>query len=281
MKQKLLAGALSLVLAVTFLAGCGSNQEQNSSSLPTSSPSSSQTAEKTAVNLGVISGPSGVGAVNLMQENEDEKAANDYTVSVASSPEEVVGKIASGELDLAAVPTNVACSLYAKTNGGVKMIAVSTLGVLYIVENGDTINSIADLSGKTIYSTGQGANPEYILNHLLEKNGVTDAKVEFLEQNDELAQKLVSGEASVALVPEPLVSTVTTKNQDLRTALNVNDEWDKIEPDGKLMMGCIVARNAFIEEHPEAIEAFLTEYQASIEKATSDISCLLYTSRCV
>lgn len=148
------------------------------------------------MNVFGIKGPTGIGLVNLMKANEEKTAQNDYTFSVLSTPDEAVAKVASGEADIAAVPTNLASALYAKTNGKVKMLAVNTLGVLYILENGTAINSVKDLKGKTIYSTGQGANPEYVLRYVLEKNGLDpdkDVKLEFLSENDELATQLASG----------------------------------------------------------------------------------------
>ncbi len=271
----LLAAALSAAL---LLAGCSGTEGDNSSQAGGSSAPATTTtgaAEKVEANVFAIKGPTGVGMVNLMAANDEGAAANQYTFQVASSPEEVVAKVANGEADIAAVPTNVAANLYKKTEGKVQMLAVNTLGVLYIMENGNTIQSVADLKGKTIYSTGQGANPEYVLRYILTKNGIDpdkDVTIEFRSENDELATLLATGEAKIALVPEPNVTTVKAKNADLRVALDVNEEWDKASGgESKLMMGCVVARSEFIEEHPDAVDAFLKEYKASIEKAASDL----------
>ena len=275
---------MAVVLALTLFAGCAAQGGETTSSAAgetssagevSSAPESSAApAEKTDVNLMMIKGPTGIGAVHLMEANDNDEAANHYNVTIAESPEDVVAKIANGEADIAAVPTNVAASLYQKTSGKVEMLAVNTLGVLYILENGDGIEEISDLKGKTIYSTGQGSNPEYILNYLLEQNGLTpgeDVTVKFLSQNEELATVLATGEADVALVPEPTVTTVLTKNADLRIALNVTDEWAKVDDQSRLMMGCVVARKDFIDANPEAVEAFLEEYKASIEAAVGDV----------
>lgn len=231
-------------------------------------------AEKAKVRLMMIKGPTGIGAVQLMKENDGAKTENTYQISIAESPEDVVAKIANGEADIAAVPTNLAASLYKKTNGGVQLLAVNTLGVLYLMENGESIREMADLRGKTVYSTGQGANPEYILNYLLQKNGLTpgvDVTIKFLSQNEELATALALGEAEIALVPEPTVTTVQSKNTDLRIALNITEEWEKADSESRLLMGCVVARKAFVQENPEATEAFLKEYKASIEAALEDV----------
>ena len=271
--KKITAGLLSVLLAGALLAGCSTGETASSNA--SQQPASSAAAEKTKVNVFGIKGPTGIGLVNLMKANEEKTAQNDYTFSVLSTPDEAVAKVASGEADIAAVPTNLASALYAKTNGKVKMLAVNTLGVLYILENGTAINSVKDLKGKTIYSTGQGANPEYVLRYVLEKNGLDpdkDVKLEFLSENDELATQLASGKAGVALVPEPVVTTVLTKNDKLRVALDMTKEWKNAAGDeSTLMMGCVVARSAFVEKNPQAVKAFLSEYKASIEKATGDV----------
>ena len=170
----------------------------------------------------------------------------------------------------------MAATLYGKTEGKLlKMLAVNTLGVLYIMENGDSIQSAADLRGKTIYTTGQGANPEYVLKYVLEKNGIdpeTDVKIEYVSQNEELAALLANGTAQVAMVPEPTVTTILAQKPELRVALNVTEEWDKASGGAsKLMMGCVVVRSAFAAEHPEAVETFLAEYKASVEKAAAEL----------
>lgn len=175
-------------------------------------------------------------------------------------------------MDIAAAPTNLAAVLYNKTEGQVTMLAVNTLGVLHILENGDTIQTAADLKGKTIYSTGQGANPEYVLRHILQKNNIDpdkDVKIEFVQENEELAALMDSGKASVAMVPEPTATTVLAKNTSIRRALDMTAEWDKVA-DGKLMMGCVIVRNEFLKNQPDAVKTFMTEYEASI-KAASDI----------
>ncbi len=230
---------------------------------------------KPAVRVAALKGPTGVGMVHLMQARQDGTAANDYSFTVSESPEDVAAKVASGEVDLAAVPTNLAAALYAKTSGGVQMVAVNTLGVMYVLENGDTVHSLADLKGRTVYATGQGSNPEYVLRFLLQANGLDpdrDVKIVFKAQHDELATLAVKGDADVALLPEPFVTTVTVKNPKVRVALDLTAEWTKAVTDGsQLMMGGVIARKNFVAKHPEAVASFLTEYRASIEAARTDV----------
>lgn len=276
MKFKRLALTLmAAVLSAATLAGCGnSGAPASSDGSSAQSDTSTTAAAKTDIRVYGIKGPTGVGMVHLMDAQDKGTAANNYQFTVVGSPQEVQAKIINGEADIAAVPTNLAAVLYAKTEGEISMLAVNTLGVLYIMENGEAVQSVADLKGKTIYSTGQGSNPEYVLNYILTRNGLDPAKdvtIKFVEENDELATLVATGEAQVAMVPEPSVTSILAKNSEVRVALNMTEEWDKITDNGsKLMMGCVVVRNEFAEKNPEAVKTFLTEYESSI-KASEDV----------
>lgn len=222
---------------------------------------------KTDVNIVAINGPTGVGMANLWADADAGKTENNYKITTVTAPDQAVAAIVNGSADIAAVPTNLAAMLYKKTEGKVQVLAANTRGVLYVLENGNTIESIQDLKGKTIYTTGQGANPEYILRYLLEKNGLSnDVKIEFVAENTELSTLLINNTASIALVPEPLATTVMTKNADLRVALDINDEWEAVSEKG-LVMGCVVARTEFVEKNKQAVDTFLKEYKASIDTA--------------
>lgn len=268
MKSKRL---LALALSLSLLAACGSRQAN-----PTPAPTAEPTPEVTAtpapvgenVNVAVLKGPTGLGAAKLMAENEAGEAANHYTFQVLAEPTEAVAGLSRAEepFDIAAVPTNLASTLYHKTDGGVQLLALNTLGVLYLLENGDTVHAMADLKGKTIYATGQGANPEYALNYLLRANGVepgTDVTVEW-KASDELTTLMASGEIDLCMLPVPAATSVLMQNADVRKAVSLTDEWEKSGADGVLTMGCVVARTEFVQEHPEAAKAFLEEYGASI-----------------
>ena len=229
--------------------------------------------EKTQVRLGVLKGPTGIGATYLMEENENDEALNKYEITLASEATEIVSLLASNSLDIAAVPINVAASLYNKMNGGVKMIALNTAGVLYIGEKGNSINAVTDLKGKTIYAVGQGANPEYILNYILESNGLKvneDVFVEFLD-SAELVAKAASGEIEVCMLPVPAITTVLVKNSDMRLALDLTSEWQKLNNGSILTMGCIVVRDEFLKDNEEAINNFLEEYNKSINNVKINV----------
>lgn len=265
--KKLLAFLLTLTL-VFALVGCSDTDT-------TSTPSASTDSEAyTAVDMSVayMTGPTGIGMAKLNADSDAKLTANNYTFTVATAAPDITGKFLKGEINIASVPTNVAANLYNKSNGKVRMLAVNTNGVLSILEKGNTIKSVADLKGKTIYSTGKGQNPEYILNYILNKNGInpaTDVTINFVS-SDDLKAKLISGEAEIAMAPEPLATAVMVQNKQLNRALSINDEWSKVS-DTELMMGCVIALDSYVEANPKAVEKFLEEYEASIKFATTNI----------
>ncbi len=229
------------------------------------------------VNIGVLAGPTGIGAVSLMDSNDNGKTTNKYTFTVATANDEIVAGISNGSLDIAAVATNVGSNLYNKTSGEVQIIALNTYGVLYILENGNEVNSIADLKGKKIYCAGQGANPEYVIKYLLEKNGLTysddgsaaDVELEFMDPQA-ITAGMASGEYTLCMLPVPAVTSVKIQNADVRTALDLTAEWSKTGAEGALTMGCVIVRKAFVKDHPGVVESFLEEYKASIDSVISD-----------
>ncbi|MGN0521937.1 MAG: ABC transporter substrate-binding protein [Eubacterium sp.] len=236
---------------------------------------SASKAQKVDVNAYVISGPTGIGAVNMMKNADNGEGSENYSFTVTATPDEVVSKISTGEADIAAVATNLAASLYNKTNGGVKIIAVNTMGVLYALNNtGAEINSIKDLKGRKIYTTGQGANPEYIINYLLTENGLDpekDVTIEYKAEGSELVPVWATDPEAVIIAPQPVASTITAKYEGAKQSLDLTNEWKNTASDSALMMGCVVVRTEFLNEHPDAVEAFLEDYEKSISAATEDI----------
>ncbi|MCE5235290.1 MAG: MqnA/MqnD/SBP family protein [Clostridiaceae bacterium] len=216
-------------------------------------------AQDTAtVRIAALKGPTGMGLVALMGD----EYKNEYAITLSGAPDEVSAGFIAGETDVAAVPINLAAALYNKLGGEAVMIAVNTLGVLYVLENGDTVNALTDLSGKTLYATGQGATPEYVLNYLLEKNGLSDVTVEYKTEHSELAALMAAGEITLGMLPEPNVSAAMAQNENLRVALDLTEEWNKVSAT-PLVQGCLIVRRAFLEEHEGAVKRFLTDYAAS------------------
>lgn len=277
-RSKILALGLALALTAGLLAGCtgGSGSQSPSPTpsqtvTPTPTPSETAPAEKQTVNLAVLKGPSGVGAAKLLADSDAGETANDYAYSILADNTEIVAGLSSGSLDIAAVASNVAANLYNKTNGGIQIAAVSGLGVLYILENGNTVQSMADLKGQTLYATGQGANPEYVLNYLLTENGVDPAEVDIQWKTaDEVSALMASGEARLCMMPVPAATAIQMSNPDVREALDLSAEWDGLNNGSHLTMTCIAVRTAFAQEHPEAVENFLADYAASVEYVKGD-----------
>lgn len=253
--KKTVSLILALVLAFS-VSGCSENKAEIGNE---------------PVNITMLKGSTGIGAVKLMEESEKNEADGNYNINVSAAADDAMAKIISGEVDIAAVPTNIAPLIYNKTNGNIAVLAVNTLGVLYIVENGDSIHTIKDLEGKTIYSSGQGAVPEYVLNYLLEKNNVENVNIVYMTEHAEVAAALADGRADIALLPEPNVTAVIMKNSEIRIAVDVNDEWKKTNG-SELAMGCIVAGKEFIDENKEAVDIFLKEYSESIDYVNNNVS---------
>lgn len=219
----------------------------------------SKKQDDTEIRIAALKGPTGMGMVKLA----DKQNYPNYTVSIEASPDALNPRIISGEVDVAAVPVNLASVLYNKLDGDISVLAVSTLGVLYVVEAGSEVNSVADLAGKTVYATGQGATPEYILNYLLDKNGVAGSvEVNYVGEHAALATMLADGSAEIGMLPEPNVTSTLAGNDDLSIALNLTEEWNKV-CSTELVQGVVIARKSFVNEHPEAIEQFLREYEKS------------------
>jgi len=278
--KKIISLGLSACMALSVLAGCvgpaaASSGDLASSEAVSSAQPSSAAAEKTTIKIAALKGPTGLGMLKLMSDNDAKTAAENYEFTIVGAPDEIVSKISKGEVDVAAVPTNLAATLYNKTEGKVQMAAVNTLGVLSILTKGEDISSIKDLKGKTIYSSGQGSTPEYALNYILSQNGLEvgkDVKVEYKAEHAELAALVVSGKAKIAVLPEPFVTQVTAKDKDVKIALNITDEWNKVAG-GKsvLTMGCLIVRKDFVEQHKEAFDAFLKEYKESTDYTNTKV----------
>ncbi|MBQ8338370.1 MAG: ABC transporter substrate-binding protein [Oscillospiraceae bacterium] len=270
MKNKFLK-TISLILAAAMLslciAGCANDKGGASSVIASQEP-------KTKVNVAVLKGPTALGMLKLMEDNNNKTATNDYKFEVFSAADQLVPNIVNKSIDIAAVPTNLAATLYKKTEKNVSIIAVNTLGVLSIVTNGEEISSVADLKGKTIYATGKGSTPEYALNYILEKNGLKvgeDVTVEYKGEHSELAALVISGEAKIAMLPQPFVTQVTSKNDKVKIALDLSAEWAKIGEGSELVMGCLIVRNDFLSENKAAVDAFLSEYSASTYSANEEL----------
>lgn len=255
-----------LTLVLTVLALCAGLFAQPASEAVTS--------DATPVRVAALKGPTAMGLVQLMDESGAGTVdGNDYSFSIVASPTEMTPMIVRGEVDIAALPANLASVLYNNTDGGVKVLAVNTLGVLYIVQHGDDVSSVQDLAGKTIYASGKGSTPEYALSYILEEAGLADSvTVEWKSEHAECVAAIVNDSDAVALLPQPFVTTAMMQDPSICVALDLNDAWAEVSPDSALITGVIVARTAFVEANGEAVDSFLAQYRESTDYANSDVA---------
>lgn len=256
--KKLLLLLMILTLSVTMLFSCGNKDNENADN----------NDKKTDIKVAVLNGTTGFGMAQLMEQNANGNARNNYTFSVETEGADVIAQLINGSVDIAALPTNAASVVYNRTQGGVRVLALNTLGVLYIVENGTAINSISDLEGKTIYCPAQ--NPQFILQYLLNKNGVNATVDTTYAAPADLRTALASGqlgENAIAVLPEPMVTMAQSANKNLRVALDLTAVWNSDEnaENSQLVQGCVVVRNQFLKKNKDAVNAFLEEYKLSIE----------------
>ena len=263
MKRTLISLFLALAMLLSFAACTGGAQKPAETAAPATAgtESAAQPVDDYKLKIGSLKGPTGMGMAKLINDN---KTSGAYNIELYGAPTDITAALVNGSLDVAAVPVNLAAVINKKTNGDYLVAAVNTLGVLYILENGNTLTSLSDLEGKTLYATGQGSTPEYMLNYILEKNGLKDkVTVEWKADHGELATLLASGDVSFAMLPEPFVTTTLAKNSAIRTVVDLTEEWKKTG-EGMAVQGCIVVSKNVIENHKALLDTFLNEYLASV-----------------
>ena len=288
--KKIIATILTLALVLS-LAACGSSTATTtpSTSTPaTSTPGTSTPADpaptekepqRAAFSVAALKGPTAMGLVQLMKRSGTAPVSTEaelpYTFTLAGAADQVSPLLIKGELDMACVPANLASNLYHKTNGQIITLAINTLGVIYIVETGETLNSLADLAGKTMVGAGKGSTPEYGLRYLLSENNIdpdTGLSIDWKNEHSECVAALASGVASIALLPQPFVTVAQNKIPGLRVALDLTAEWDALDNGSGMVTGVIVARKEVVEANPEAVATFLKDYAESVEWVNSNVS---------
>ena len=289
--MKLLAAALAGTIA---LSGCAKSSDKQASSAETTiaetesskeaSAASTETSEESAdqssnasennenasgaaVRVGSLKGPTSMGLAELMDRAEKGETENDYTFTMVGKADELVGSVANGDLDIVLVPANVASILYTKTQGNVNVIDINTLGVLYVVASDDSISSMEDLKGKTLYMTGKGTTPEYVMNYLLSENGLTDGDVtlEFKSEAVEVASVLKEDPSAVGVLPQPFATAACIQNEALKPVLDLTEQWNLLnkENGSQLVTGVTIVRSDFLKEHEAAVKLFMEDHKAS------------------
>lgn len=293
---KTLALALTLGLLCSGLAGCGQAQSVETVSedlaaesvQPTETVESTETvaegteataentetADGTLVRVASLKGPTSLGLLFLMNKADKGETANTYEFQMATGADEILPLMVKGDLDIALVPANVASVLYHKTQGGVEVIDINTLGVLYMVSGEDGLTNFTDLKGKTIYLTGKGTTPDYVLQYLLAANGMSadDVILEYKSEATEVASVLAEDPTAIGLLPQPFVTAACMQNDALKVIFDLNEEWNKVQgEDGSSMVtGVTVVRKEFLEENEEAVKSFMEDHKASAEDINAD-----------
>jgi NitT/TauT family transport system substrate-binding protein len=267
--------AAGVMLALALLPGCaGTTTAAATTAAATgaASPGGQSSTVKTTIQIASLKGPTTMGLVKLTSDAEAGQGKQDYQATMYGTPDEIVPQLMKGDVDVALLPANLASVLYNKLKGTagsqIEVAAINTLGMLEVLESGDTVKTIADLKGRTIYSTGKGASPEYVLDYLLKQNGLdpaTDVTVEFKSEATEVAAVLASTPGAVGVLPQPYVTVLKAKSPAIRTALTLTDEWAKVTKDSQMVTGVLVVRRAFADANPAAFADFLTDYKASTE----------------
>ena len=271
--KKVISAIVSVLIAGAAFSGC---QSKAATPTVTTAPSVTEAPapEKVEIRIGGLKGPTSMGMVELMEANEKGTSDNSYAFTIAGSADELTPKLVQGELDIAAVPANLASVLYNNTNKAVSLLAVNTLGVVYIVETGNEIQTLSDLKGKTIYATGKGSTPEYNLRYLLKENGLDpdkDVTIEWKTEPTEVVALLSGEKGGIAMMPQPYVTVAQGSVKDLRIAVDLTESWDKLNNGSTLITGVLIVRNEFAEKHPEELQAFLAEYKRSTEYVNANI----------
>ena len=284
MKKRVIILMLLTILSTT-LFGCTQKSKENVESVDKVEELSTENEENTeevhtgqeirVFNVDAMKGPTGMGIAKLIEDSNDLESSKFRTVyRIVGSADEIVANMGNSDLEFATVPANLASVLYNNTKGKVKVLAINTLGVLYIVEKGEVINSIEDLKGLTITAPGKGTTPEFALRNVLMKNGIdpdSDVTLDFKSEASEAAQSFLQGQADVVMLPEPFLTTVLSKNPEARIALDINDEWKNVSDGNSMVTGVLIAKGDIMEEDLEYIDAFLDEYKKSIDFANENV----------
>ena len=227
------------------------------------------------VRVGSLKGPTSMGLVYLMDKAEKGETENHYEFTMTGAADELVGKIASGDLDIALLPANVASVLYTKTQKNVTVLDINTLGVLYVVASDDSIKSIADLKGKTVYMTGKGTTPEYVMNYLISANGLAagDVDLQFKSEATEVASLLKQNPDAIGVLPQPFATAACIQNEALKPVLDLTEQWNALNKDSGSMLvtGVTIVRTDFLRENREPVKLFLADHKESAQYAVDHV----------
>lgn len=264
-KIKRLLAALLAAAMLFSLAACG---DETNGETTTAEESTTDYVRSVKTKVAALNGPTGLGLAKLAADR-----TYAYEVEYFSDPQEIVPLLTKGEVDIAALPVNLAANLYQKTNGGIQILSVNTLGVLYCLQKGDSIKSFDDLKGKTIYATGQGSTPEYIINYVLSEKGIVpgkDVTIEYKTAHNELATLAIEGKVDLCILPEPFATKVLASNEEYKRLIDFTKSWGEVN-EARLVQGVIVARTDYIKENPDIINEFMGFNEVSVNYLSANL----------
>ncbi len=303
-KKSIIALSIAAALSIVSLMGCGNTQNSEESVSESTTAASAEASTETAtdttttevtsteasteaslestanevaekddvtIRIASLKGPTTIGLVNLINDVETGVSDANYEFTMYTAGSDIMAAMANGDIEIGLVPANVAAVMNNKIEGGVSIIDINTLGVLYCVTGDNSITSVADLAGKTVYTTGQGATPEYTIRYLLEQNGITDCTLEFKSEATEVAAFLAEDSSAIAILPQPFVTVALAQNENLSLAFSLDDEWAKVNTDCKIVTGVTVVRNDFLQEHEGAVDDFIKAHEESAKKVSEDL----------
>ena len=264
MKKRILAVMMCIVFCMAGLAGCGKAAEETQ-----------RTQEDVVIRIGSLKGPTSMGLVYLMSQSESGEAEGSYTFTMAAAADELLPQIVSGELDIALVPASVASVLYHKTKGGISVIDINTLGVLYMVSGDVSVDCMEALKGRTVYLTGKGTTPDFVFQYLLAENGLTpdDMTLEYKSEATEVAAILKDDPSAIGILPQPFVTAACMQNEELSVVMDLTAEWADVQGEGgsSLVTGVTVVRKEFLAENPGAVLKFMEAHKASAAYANENV----------
>ncbi len=268
MKKKIMTLLLTMALSVSLLCGCAGTDTQ-----PEAQNAAEVPADDVVVRVAAMKGPTTMGLVKLWQDAEDGTAKGNYEFNMMTGADEIMPMMIKGDMDIALLPANAAANLYQKSEGAITVIDINTLGVLYVVSADDSIASVADLKGKTIYLTGKGTTPDYALQYLLAQHDIdlSEVTLEYKSEATEVAAVLKENPDGIGLLPQPFVTAACAQNEQLQIVLDINAEWEACNDGNGLVTGVTVVRTAFLNEHPEAVDVFMEEHEASAVFANTNV----------
>lgn len=251
---------MSIILCTAFLTGCGSVKSEENT---------------VDITIGSLKGPTSMGLVYQMSQSEKGETADKYTYTMATAADELLPQIVSGDMDIALVPANVAGVLYNKTEGGISVIDINTLGVLYMVSGDNSVQSMEGLRDRIVYLTGKGTTPDYVLQYLLAENGLTtdDVTLEYKSEAAEVVAVLAQNPEAVGILPQPFATVACMQNESLSVVMDLTAEWAALQGVGgsSLVTGVTIVRNDFLKENPKAVTRFMEEHKKSAAYANENI----------